>query len=191
MPNQISASRIHLNLLKPQGNPEKIYSKVMKWLLSTGRYLIVIVELLVLAAFVSRFKFDADLQSLKEQIDQQIPFIESQKNDEILIRQTQAQLSTIKNLKVSEPNYSSILKKIADQTPQNIKISNITLNKDNSKLSFKIVGSSRNNNDLANLILGLKSETEFSEINLANVGLDQSTINFTITGTATIGGQKL
>jgi len=192
MPKKSIVTFLRLNLLKPQSNPEKIYSKLIGWLLSTGRYIIVFVELLVLLAFLSRFKFDADLASTKEATDQQIPFIESQKEDEQLIRQTQIKLATVKNIKLTNPNYADLLKRVSDQTPENIKLSNITMEKQPGKVNIKISGNVQSNNDLSVLILGLKSDSHFSEINLVNIGLEQGIINFTISGSASIkvAGEK-
>ncbi len=52
---------IHLNLLKPQSNPEQLPIKLFRWLLLSGRYIFVFVEALVLIAFAARFKLDADI----------------------------------------------------------------------------------------------------------------------------------
>src|SRR2546425_990488 len=99
MPKKPASIKINLDLLKPQSEPQRVALKAFKWLLSSGRLLVIFTEILVLAAFLFRFKLDADLQSTKEAIEQQIPYIQSQSGDENLIRQTQFQLSSIKNLR--------------------------------------------------------------------------------------------
>ena len=184
MPKKISDIKIRLDLLKPQGENIKIFAKASKWLLSTGRFIIIFVEALVLAAFLSRFKFDADLAATKEEIDQQIPFIESQKTDEQLIRQVQMQLATIKDIKLSDPNYSLILSRVADQTPAGVKATNITLNKNAGKVDFKITGKSQTNNDLSTFVLGLRETTGFDGITISSIGLEEAVINFTIIGSS-------
>ena len=62
---------INLDLLRPQSSPEKLFSRLLRWLLSTGRYIFIFVEALVLIVFISRFKLDDDLASKKEAIEQQ------------------------------------------------------------------------------------------------------------------------
>lgn len=180
MPNK--GTSINIDLLKPQGNQEKIYIKLTKWLFSTGRYIIIGVELIVLIAFVSRFKFDADLASNKEAIEQQIPFIESQKTDELLIRQTQLQLTTIKDIRHSSADFVSILEKIAAQTPLNVKITTINLESDNGKINLRINGQSPDSNLLTAFVAALKADRAFSEINLASISLDLGVTTFNITG---------
>lgn len=182
MPKKTPGIKIRLDLLKPQGENIKIFTKASKWLLSTGRYIIIFVEALVLVAFLSRFKFDADLATTKEAIDQQVPFIQSQKTDEELIRQVQMQLATIKDIKLTSPDYHLILNKIAQQTPTGVRINNITLNKGVGKVDFKITGSSQTNNDLTTFILGLKEEVGFEGVTISSIGLEEDVTNFTITG---------
>ena len=187
---------VNLNLLKPQGNPEKLPIKLVHWLLSAGRYIFVVVNGLVLIAFITRFKLDADLASKKEAIEEQIPYIESLKPYEILIKETQLKLATLDSLKSNSPDWPTILKKIADQTPLSVKITtiNIEIEKNVGTATIRITGQTQNNNDLTNFIMGLKKEGAFNEISLANIGLEQGVISFTINASAklmALGGKSL
>lgn len=186
MPNQKSHLSINLDLLKPQSNPEKLPFRFFRWLLSTGRYIFVFVEALVLIAFGARFKLDADLAAKKDAIEQQIPYIESLKLYEILIRNTQLKLSTIGNIKNNSQDWSIILKKIADQTPTNIKITGINIEKGNNNAAIHLTGQTQNSGDLTNFIAGLTQETTFANVNLANVSLEQGVIKFSINASANI-----
>lgn len=179
---------IHLDLLKPQSNPEKIPVKLIRWLLSTGRYIFVFVEALVLIAFGARFKLDADLASKKEAIEQQIPYIESLKPYEILVRQTQLQLSTINTLKTNAADYPLILKKIADQTPLGVKLISMNFDKSIDKVTLQINAQAQSNNDLTSFVAGLKSDQSFSDINLTSIGLEQGVVHFSITTSAHLAG---
>ncbi len=173
---------ININILKPQGNPEKTYVRISRWALSTGRYIVIFVEIIVLAAFLSRFKFDADLADTKEKIDQQIPFIESLKPDEQLIRQTQLQLATIKDIRLNSINNAAVLQSIASYTPQGVRIVTLGMEKTDNRINLRITGRSQTNNDLASFVTGLRNDKNFSEINLVNVGLDEAVITFSLTG---------
>ncbi len=181
---------IHLNLLKPQSNPEKIFVKLVRWLLSTGRYIFIFVEGVVLLAFISRFKLDADIASKKEAIDQQIPYIESLKSYEVTIRQTQLKLSTIDTIKSSSPNFADILKRIANQTPGSVKVISINFQKEASLVKIQLNGQSQNNNDLSVFTSGLKQDQNFSDVNITSIGLEKGLINFSISANfkQTLGG---
>lgn len=172
---------LNLDLLHPQGTQEKIYVRFLRWLLSTGRYIVVIVEAVVLVAFISRFKLDADLQNLKESIEGQLPFVQSLRADEVIIRQTQAQLKVVKDIKLNSPDFLQIINKISDQTPTAITLTTINLDSKVAKVEIKINGLSRNNSDINSLIAGLKQIEGFKEVNLVSASLNQGTINFAIT----------
>lgn len=193
MPKSKPHLAIKLNLLKPQSNPEKLPIKLFRWLLSTGRYIFVVVEAIVLVAFISRFKLDADLAARKEAIEEQIPYIKSLQAYEVLIRQTQLKLTTIVSMKTSNVDYSTIVEEIAKQTPQNIKLTGINIGKTGSP-NIHITGQTESNNDLLNFITGLKESNSFNNVNIASVGLEQGVIKFSIeassisTGT---GGKNL
>lgn len=184
MPRSQVKITINLNLLKPQSNPEKLPVKLFRWLLVSGRYIFVFVEALVLIAFGARFKFDADLAAKKEAIEEQIPYIESLKTYEILIRQTQLKLATIDSVKNSSPDWPVLLKKISDQMPISIKITAINIGKSVNTASVHITGQTPSNSDLASFTSGLKTDSAFSNVNLANVGLEQGVIKFTVDATA-------
>lgn len=175
---------INLDLLKPQSNPEKILTRLIRWLLSTGRYIFVFVEAIVLIAFITRFKLDADLASQKEAIEQQIPYIESLKPFEVLIRQTQLKISTIQSFNTDYTDYLQILKKIADQTPSSVRIISLNLERDISKVNIKLNGQSQNNNDLSTFIAGLKQDPSFSEVNITAIGFEQDSLNFSLSAQA-------
>lgn len=171
---------ISLNLLKPQSNPEKLPVRLMRWLLSTGRFIFVFVEALVLVAFIARFKLDADLAAKKEAIEEKIPYIESLKSYEVLIRQTQLKLSAIGNIAHNAPEWSTVLQKIAVSVPAGMKIAGINLEKNTGNASVHITGQAQTSNDLTNFIAGLKEDSTFSEVNLVSIGLEKEAIKFAV-----------
>src|SRR3989344_361751 len=190
MPKSRPKLTIKLNLLRPQSNPEKLPLKLIRWLLYSGRYIFILVNALVLIAFGARFKLDGDLASKKEAIEEQIPYIESLKLYEILIRETQLKLSTIEGTKKSSLDWSAILKKIADQTPLGVKIIGINIGKDVGTATIRITGQTQLNSDLTNFITGLKEESTFSEVTLIGVGLEQGVIKFPINASSKLGGSR-
>lgn len=181
---------INLDLLKPQSNPEKLPLKLISWLLSTGRYIFIFVEALVLAAFIFRFKLDADLQSKKEAIEQQIPFIESLKPYEILIRQIQLKISTIHSLQSSYADYPKIIKTIADQIPASVKIGSLDLEKNLTKITVHLNGRAPNNQDVATFVRGLKDKI-FSDVSISSIGFEKGNINFSLILIANSEGKSL
>lgn len=185
---------IRLDLLKPQSNPEKIFIKLMRWLLSSGRFIFIFVEAIVLIAFVGRFKLDADLATNKEAIEQQIPYIESLAPYETSIRQTQFKLGTLNSFYATYADYPQILKKIADQTPFGVKIISINLEKSVSQVAIRLNATAQSNNDLATFLGGLKQDPLFQDVVITSIGFDKGSLNFSISAQAklvTLGEKSL
>ncbi len=183
---------IHLDLLKPQSNPEKVFVKLTRWLLSIGRYILILVEALVLIAFIARFKLDADLASQKEAIEQQIPYIESLKPFEILIRQTQFKLATIDTLHKTSADYPQILKKIADQTPAGVKLISLSIERGVAKATIHLNAQAQSNNDLAILLGGLKQDQLFTDVTITSLGFEKGSLIFSLSAQANLAnlGEK-
>ncbi len=191
MPKNKNQIRLSIDLLRPQSEPQKIPIRLLHWILSAGRYLIVMVEILVLAAFVSRFKLDNDIVETKDQIDSKAPFIQSLKPDEILIKKLKFQLTTIGDLKGKQKDFADSLNKIAAQTPSGVTLANLTFNHSSSSLVLKITGSAQNNDQLATFIFGLRSDPTFQEVNLASVSLEGGLINFAVDCKLQTSGKNL
>lgn len=175
-----------INLLIHKGEQIKIYVRLLHWILSSGKFIVVFVELLVIGAFVLRYMLDAQLSELQEKIKDQVPYLESLQRDEASIRQTQFQLSTIKQTRQTDPDYSQFLMKMAQLTPQKITLSSIRFDNTQtfSKISFSLTGSSPSNIELSAYIKVLKKDPQFSDITLTNISFEGQT-NFTITGNLT------
>ncbi len=185
---------IHLDLLKPQSNPEKNPVILLRWLLSSGRYIFIFVEAVVLIVFVARFKLDADLASKKDAIEQQIPYIESLRPFEIILRQTQLKLSTIATFRKNYADYPQILKKIADQTPAGVKLSNLNLENNGVQVTIHLNGVAQNNNDLGVFLGGLKQNSFFSDVTINSIGFEKGSLIFSLSAQAKLadsGGNGL
>ncbi len=178
---------LNLDLLKPQSRPEKIFSKFIRWLLSSGRYILIFVEALVLIVFISRFKLDEDLAAKKDAIAQQLPYIESLQPVEVTIRKTQLKLSTISSVKSSYIDYPIILKKIASEVPSGVKIITLNLNKNSAKVAATITASANNNVSLAGFIAGLKQDASFQNVSVTSISLENSSISFSVSLDASPG----
>ena len=185
---------IHLDLLKPQSNPEKVFVKLIHWLLLTGRYIFIFVEAVVLIAFAARFKLDSDLSAKREAIEAQIPYIENLKPTENLIKHTQLKLSTIDTFQKSYTDYPQVLKGIADQTPIGIKISTLSIESKDAKTTLQLSGQAQNNNDVAAFLDGLKTNPLFVSVVITSINLEKNILDFSLTANidlTRLGGKNL
>ncbi|MBN1915708.1 hypothetical protein JW796_01775 [Candidatus Dojkabacteria bacterium] len=61
-------SRKGFNLLQPQEAPATFWDKAYAWVVGTARVIIILVEVIVFAAFVTRFVLDSQTKNLDEKI---------------------------------------------------------------------------------------------------------------------------
>lgn len=181
---QASKLRIDLNLLHPKEVQTRLPEKFLKWLISYGRFIVILVEVVVVAAFLTRFKYDADLDNLKTKIRQDLPYVEGQATDEALINQTQTKLALIDKTYLSSDRWQEAIIEISSLTPNSIQFLGLLLEeKDEQSVSFKINASTLSNTDLGIFLNNLRGQDNLRDINLANISFDQDQILFTITGT--------
>lgn len=175
-----------VNLLIQKGEQLKLPARLIKWTLASGRFIVVFVEIIVISAFVFRYKLDTDLADLQDKINETVPYLESLKNDEQELRTTQFQLASIKSIRHNGKSFPEILKEVAHLTPQTIKLTNINLDRsaNSSKTSLTITGQTPSNLELSAFIKALKKDSVFKDINLTNISFDNQT-TFTITGNVT------
>lgn len=180
---QTQKLRIKLNLLHPKEAPTKLPEKFLKWLISYGRFIVIFVEIIVVAAFLARFKLDADLDILKRQINQELPYVEGFATDEALISQAQQKIGLIDKTYLGATRWQDTLTSLAALMPQSIQFTGLSLEeKDEKSVSFKISGVTLSNSDLGGYLNSLRKEESFDDINLANIVFDRQQIIFTITG---------
>lgn len=173
---------LHLDLLHPQGLPEKLPLRFIKWLINYGRFIAIVVELIVMVTFIARFKFDADLSQTKEKINEQIPFIQNLSQTEASIRQTQYKLSLIRKNFTASSQWSNILKQISQQLPTGVKLTGLNLDATAGPLHFRLNGTSSSDVALAAMLSGLKSTQGFRNISLSNISFDNGQLVFAIQG---------
>ncbi len=185
MPNSAPETklRINLNLLHPKELQTRLGEKFIKWLVTYGRFIVIFVEIIVVSAFVARFKYDADLDQLKKDINADLPYIEEQATDEALIDQTQNKLALIDKTYLSYDRWQSTTLLLATLTPKSIVFIGLSLeDKDEKSVIFRVNGSTLSNTDLGIFLNNLRGQDTLSEINLTNIAFEDNQIVFTITG---------
>jgi Tfp pilus assembly protein PilN len=119
----MSAQNSRVNLLPPSEFEQSFWGRFLKWAVTTGRHIIIITELVVILAFLSRFKLDEDLRNLNEQINGQISFLESQVPRQTEFIKTQKRLDLVDRLLSVRLRAGDTLDYIASKLPEGIVLS--------------------------------------------------------------------
>lgn len=81
----------------------------LKWIINSGKIIIVVVELLTLGALAFRFFVDRQIIDLNDKIKQEQLFVNAQQKKETLYRNLQARLSAISTVSTSSQKYVSFI----------------------------------------------------------------------------------
>ena len=65
----MAAQNKDIELLPKEEWEKTSLGKFIKWVLTVGRYIVIFTELIVISAFISRFKLDRDLSKIYEDIE--------------------------------------------------------------------------------------------------------------------------
>lgn len=184
MPNTpLPKPKIKVNLLYPQGLPQKLPTLFLHWLLSYGRVILIIVEIVVLATFAMRFSLDAQISDNKELIQKNTQPITILADEEQAVRQTQFKLQFISSKLTSSTDFSNVLSKFATNIPSGIRLNNVSIdNTVPAQPTFRVSGTASTNSDVNFFITLLRKDLAFSDIVLSSLGVDQNRITFSFTG---------
>ncbi len=154
----------------PQEDWEKTsFGKFLKWLLSAGRWIIIVTELIVILAFLSRFKLDRDLTDLNESLKQKQAIINSSSEFEKDFRFLQKRLTTIESLQKSQNEADQILNIFAEITPVGVQLSNFSYV--DKKIS--LAASAKSESALATFLKNLKESPKLENLSLSKISTDE------------------
>ena len=164
----------------PQEEWEKTsFGKFLKWLLSVGRWIVIITELIVILAFLSRFKLDRDLTNLNESIKQKQAIINSSANLEKEFRFLQKRLTTIEGFQKSQNEARQVLDIFTELTPVGVQLSNFSY----TDKKIALTASANSELALATFLKNLKESPKLRSLTIAKVSTNEEqggTITFNL-----------
>lgn len=154
-----------IELLPPEKFEEYTLSKKLTtWIINVGRIVIIATELIAFSVFVGRIKLDRDLTDLTDALENQVVILKNVESFERDFRDLQQRLQTIKELRESQVPTGKIISLLSSLLPQNVTLTGLTLNKDESYLIAKTSSATA----FAQAIHRLKSSPRIKEIALTS-----------------------
>lgn len=168
-----------INLLPREEFEKKPLGRFLIWALTIGRYIVIFTELIVILAFLSRFKLDRDLSDLYESIREKQAIIQASSDFEQDFRFLQKRLLTIKNLEEEKVETVPIIAEISSLVPLDVVLSNLSFGEE----EIRITASALSEEGLGSFILNLSSSPKFKEINLSSISKSSESpeIKFSLT----------
>ena len=155
--------------------------EILKWALSFGRLLIILVEIVAFSAFIYRFVLDRQIIDLNDKIKNEQAIIESSKAQETTYRNLHERLATAKAVTTTGNVTPKIVKEIVAKTPPEITYNGINISPNKMDLDVNVTS-------FPALTAYLKILKEYPEVTSVMItGIDNSSggsfINVTLTAT--------
>ncbi len=164
-----------INLLPQEEFEGSIVGRVLRWAMTTFRFIVIITEMIVMGAFLSRFWLDAQNSDLNESVEVKAAQITSQKTLEDEFRDTQKRLSIFQQL-ASGTKASDQLTKVISKVPEGVSLQNFSYQEG----SLQVKGIAVSEVEIARFFANLKSEKSFKDVSLGQVVSSEANQAFTV-----------
>ena len=119
-----------LNLLPRSEFEVSFWGRFLKWALTAGRYIIILTELVVIVAFLSRFKLDQEASNLSEAIEGKKNVLGALKETEKDFRLLQARLAAGNSLVEKQIPVEEILREVNAEVPSGVSLNSVIVTTD-------------------------------------------------------------
>jgi Tfp pilus assembly protein PilN len=159
-----------VSLLPDAENPNSLGSRLLLWLTTVGRFIIVFTELIVISAFISRFWLDRKNSDLSETLRQQKAILESTADFEKEYSLLQQRLRVIKNFYSLRPDYSTKITSLTESTPPDILFNSLNFDLDDkSNITANLLATALNNETIQRFINNLASNPDIAVVDVKNI----------------------
>lgn len=170
--------RKFINLLDPVYSPNEGFVKVYEWLTSVGKYMLILVEIVALAVFASRFILDKENNDLTEEINSKISLLgtEPWKSSNILYENYHKLISDVSVVSSKQELNSNIVSEIVSGVPLTLYLQTFSLSSGRVSLTF----SATNLNDVRVYESALKSNQQYEDVTFS-ISKEESDIKVSVT----------
>lgn len=123
-----------INLIKT--DKDQLINQIVNWALTIGRFLIIIVEIIALSAFIYRFVLDNQLRDINSKIKQEQEILNTQTQKETIYRNLQDRLLLESSIVKQGKQKTQIFKDVIGLAPQGISFTNLTYSKNDINIQL-------------------------------------------------------
>lgn len=155
----------NINLLPKDPFTESSLGKFLGWALTTGRYIVIFTELIVIVVFVSRFTLDRQINSLNESILAKQTKIKSFEELEFTIRGIQEKGEFVHS-HISTRHPAEWFEYVLNTTPADVVYDQLSIN---ANQHINVRGVAFSQDSLSGLITDLKQDPLIEDVVLSTV----------------------
>lgn len=153
-----------INLLPQEEFEASTIGRILKWAMGTFRIIVIVTEMVVMGAFLSRFWLDAQNSDLNDEIRIKNAQISAQSDFEKEFRNLQSKLGIIKTLN-DEKKSSEKINIVSSKIPSDVVLTSLTI--ESGAIQVKGVGNSESG--VSQFITNLKSDKSLKSVDLASI----------------------
>jgi Tfp pilus assembly protein PilN len=158
-----------INLLPQEEFDVSILGRALKWAMGTFRIIVIATEMVVMAAFLSRFWLDAQNSDLNNAIKIKTAQIVAQAATETEFRSVQSKLSIAKQTASASP-YSQKVDLITSKVPPDVNLMSASVLEN----SAQVKGVSATELGIAQFVANLKAEPSFKNVDLGQINSSET-----------------
>jgi len=163
----MSARKPAINLLPKTEFESSFWGQFLKWSLTAGRYIIILTEMVVILAFLSRFKLDKDLQDLNDSISGKKNILEATYQIEQDFRGVQTRLAEAQKLLALTPSATMLLDTLGSNVPVGISFQNVSLSFADRHVAVEVTAASEQ--ALGQYVNSLSANKFWTESSIQNI----------------------
>lgn len=185
----MAAQHNDFNLIPTSQFESSLAGRLLRWLLTSFRFLVIFVEIIVITGFVARFWLDMQHSQLDDEITQAQELLTAYLPFEKDFRHTQKQLETLKNTNDQANKLSQLLTIITQSLPNDATL--ISFNQSTGVI--EITATAIEEKSISQFLVNLRSRPETAQVTTTRVATDSKTkaLEFTLKQMATSAISKI
>lgn len=175
-----------INLIPKEDFERTTLGRIMKWALTSFRFIVIVVEFIVIVGFIFRFWFDVQVNNLDDEIAQKSALISSRLPFEREYRDIQAKVSIYKTIANSSNESLPSLQLVAQNMPNEIRLLGFA----KKRGTLEVTGDTLSETSILSFVNNLQKTDQFSSIKIqkVNSSTDNITLEFTLELVSKEGG---
>jgi Tfp pilus assembly protein PilN len=174
----MAARRSSINLLPKSEFELSYWGRFLKWALTTGRYIIILTEILVIAAFMSRFWLDQSESDLNDRLLRNQQVLKSAAGVEERFRVVQSRMLAADELISKQTKPGDMLDLIANAMPAAVQVSGLTV----SGKQVVVAAQARTEDEIGVWLNNMVAQKKWKSITLNDLSSEgESEVKFSFT----------
>lgn len=182
-------TKIEINLLPEKGFSSTTSGRILAWLLSSFRIIVIVTEVIVMVAFLSRFWLDAQNTDLNDEMKTKQAVLQASQDFEKDFKETQLRIKVFSELYSGKNIYSTSLNTLTPLLPSDVFLTTISFN--GNMLQLK--GLTASERSVQQLYVNIEENTIFENTQLDSISTnisDPSLLIFEISTVTKSQGQS-